>query len=413
MSDLFRKEAVNHAIRRLDGEVLVGASLSWSLLGYAAAALVAVALIFASIATYARKETVTGWLVPRGGLIRISARDGGVLESLAVHEGDVVKAGQPLARIRLSTDTAHGDTGAILERTAQSQIQAEALNARAQVAKIAADKAQLLGQDAALKAQGEEAARYVDLLSEKQALAQTNLGRAQELSQKGFLSKSNLEATRSALLSAQEDLSAARSKVLAIQQQRAQIASQVSASGILVAQAQSQAAADRASLDQKLEQISAGNEYTITSPIAGKVTALPLAAGQTVTAGTAVLMLTPNDSRLEAELFIPTRAAGFIRAGQDVSLQYQAFPYEKFGSAKGQVVSVSKTVLAPADIALPGLQAQEPVFRVRAALAKDFVAAYGAKTPLQPGMLLNAAIIVERRSLLEWLLDPLYAVGRR
>jgi membrane fusion protein len=413
LSDLFRKEAVNHAIRRLDGEVLLGASLSWKALGYGAAALVGLALIFASLATYARKETVTGWLVPRGGIIRISAREGGVLEQLSVHEGDIVRAGAPLARVRLSTDTSHGDSGAILERTAQSQIQAVDLNARAQVAKIDADKAQLRQQDAALKAQRDEAVRYVDLLSEKQALAQKNLDRAQELAGKGFLSKSNLEATKTALLSAQEDLSAARSKVLSIDQQRSQIASQIGASGILVAQAQTQAAADRASLDQKLEQISAGAEYTITAPIAGKVTALPIQAGQTVAAGTAVLMLTPNDSQLEAELFIPSRAAGFIRPGQDVSLQYQAFPYAKFGSAKGKVISVSKTVLAPGDVALPGLTVQEPVFRVRAALAKDFMAAYGARMPLQPGMLLNAAIIVERRSLLEWLLDPLYAVGRR
>ena len=56
---------------------------------------------------------------------------------------------------------------------------------------------------------------------------------------------------------------------------------------------------------------------------------------------------------------------------------------------------------------------QEPVFRVRVRLAKDTIMAYGQDLPLQPGLLLSADVIIDRRSLIEWLLDPLYAVGRR
>ena len=76
-------------------------------------------------------------------------------------------------------------------------------------------------------------------------------------------------------------------------------------------------------------------------------------------------------------------------------------------------MSVSRTVLAPAEVAIPGLQLQEPVFRVRVKLSSDQVAAYGRPMPLQPGMLLTADVVIDRRSLLEWLLDPLYAAGRR
>ena len=55
----------------------------------------------------------------------------------------------------------------------------------------------------------------------------------------------------------------------------------------------------------------------------------------------------------------------------------------------------------------------EPVFRVRVRLSQNAVSAYGEQMPLQPGMLLAADVIVDKRSLLEWLLDPLYAAGRR
>ena len=413
MSELFRKESVSHAVRRLDGEVLLGTPLSWAVLGYGCAAIVLAAMVFAALSTYARKETVTGWLVPHAGIIRMTARDGGVIETIAVHEGETVRAGQALARIRLSTDTANGDSGAILEQTARSQIQASTLGARAQIDKIHSDTAQLLKQSQALQAQRGEAAHYVDILISKQALAETNLSRAQALNAKGFLSQHDLDAARAAVLAAQQEVSAARSALLSIDQQLTLAGNQIAAMPILLVQAHSQAQSDQASLNQRLEQITAGNDYTLTSPVEGKVMALPVDIGQTVATGTSVMVLTPRNSPLEAELFVPSRAAGFIRPGQAVSLQYQAFPYQKFGSAKGRVISASRTVLAPGDITLSGMTMQEPVFRVRVALDRDFVAAYGARTPLQPGMLLNADIVVERRSLIEWLLDPLYAVGKR
>lgn len=413
MTTLFRHQAVNHALRRLDGEVLIGTALSWSLIGYGLVGLVFIGLLFASLASYARTEAVTGWLVPRSGIIRMTARDGGILEAIPVHEGDLVSVGQVLARIRLSTDTSNGDSGQILEQTARSQIQATHLGAEAQVDKLLSDKAQLTKEQSVLKSQQTEAAHLVDILTAKQGLAQANLARAQELKAKGYLSQQALDTANGSLLAAQQDVSTAKSNLLSIDQQMAQIASQIAATPILIAQANSQAKADQAALGQKLEQITAGNEYALTSPINGKVMALPMEIGQTVTTGNSVMVLVPRSSPLEAELFVPSRAAGFIKPGQYVSLQYQAFPYEKFGSGKGRVLSVSHTVLAPGDINLSGVSLQEPVFRVRVALDKDYVSAYGQKTPLQPGMLLNAAIVVDRRSLLEWLLDPIYAVSKR
>lgn len=92
---------------------------------------------------------------------------------------------------------------------------------------------------------------------------------------------------------------------------------------------------------------------------------------------------------------------------------YAAFPYQKFGSGRGTVVSVSRTVLAPGDVSVPGLAIQEPTFRVKVRLASNSVRAYGQEMALQPGMLLTADIITSRRSLLEWLFDPLFAAGRR
>jgi membrane fusion protein len=92
---------------------------------------------------------------------------------------------------------------------------------------------------------------------------------------------------------------------------------------------------------------------------------------------------------------------------------YEAFPYEKFGTARGTVTSISRTILGPSEVSIPGLNVSQPAFRVRASLASEDIHAYGQAVPLQPGMLVNADVVFDRRSLLQWLLDPLYAAGRR
>jgi len=143
------------------------------------------------------------------------------------------------------------------------------------------------------------------------------------------------------------------------------------------------------------------------------VAALPVSLGQTVSPGTTVAIVIPEGAKIEAELLAPSKAAGFIRPGQEVQLMLQAFPYQRFGTVRGEITTISRTVLGPTEITIPGLKIEEPVFRVRAALRREEIQAYGEAIPLQPGMLLSADIVFDRRSLVRWLFDPLFAVARR
>lgn len=91
----------------------------------------------------------------------------------------------------------------------------------------------------------------------------------------------------------------------------------------------------------------------------------------------------------------------------------QAFPHQRFGTVKGAIKTISRTVLGPTEISIPGLKIDEPVFRVRVTLEREDIAAYGEAIPLQPGMLLTADVVFDRRSLIRWLFDPLFAVAQR
>jgi membrane fusion protein len=49
------------------------------------------------------------------------------------------------------------------------------------------------------------------------------------------------------------------------------------------------------------------------------------------------------------------------------------------------------------------------VYRVTVRLDSQHVTAYGKPVALQPGMQLEADLLVERRRLIDWVLDPLYS----
>ena len=111
---------------------------------------------------------------------------------------------------------------------------------------------------------------------------------------------------------------------------------------------------------------------------------------------------------MQAVLFVPSRAAGFIRTGQEVRLRYDAFPHQRFGVYRGIVESVSRTMLNPGDEVGP-LQLQMPAYRVIVKLDSEAVMAYGESIPLQPDLTLQADVVRERMRIIEWIFDPVRA----
>jgi len=413
LTNLFRQEAVNNATRRLTGKVVIASSLSSHLLSGLLVAIIVAAFAFAATASYARKETVTGWLSPSSGLIRLEARQGGIVETIHVREGDMVLAGQPIATVRLSHALVGGDSFTALSRALQSQTEAAASRARSAQAAFDAERVQLTTRREAILRELTEVRRRATLQADRVRLSRGEVERAETLAAQGYMPRRELETRQAALLSMEQEQAELAGTVLSYEREIGEVTARLSAIPIDRQTAEAEAAAAIAGLEQQKTQTEAQSSYIVVATVNGRIAALPVRTGQGVPMGAAVAVITAGNSPLEAELYAPSRAAGFIREGQHVRLMYQAFPYQKFGAGEGRVISVSHTVLAPAEVAIPGLQMQEPVFRVRVKPSSEQVEAYGQSIQLQPGMLLTADVVINRRSLLEWLLDPLYAAGRR
>jgi membrane fusion protein len=97
-----------------------------------------------------------------------------------------------------------------------------------------------------------------------------------------------------------------------------------------------------------------------------------------------------------------------VQPGQAVELRYDAFPYQRFGQYQGKVVGASRTVWSAGERMGP-IAAREPVYRVDVSLARQDVGIRDQRFELRPGMLVNADILMERRSIFEWLFEPVLA----
>lgn len=170
------------------------------------------------------------------------------------------------------------------------------------------------------------------------------------------------------------------------------------------------------SVEQDLLENESRREFVVTAAQDGMVTAMTAELGQMVAPNQTMASILPEGSRLEAEIYAPSRAIGFVKPGMQVLLRYQAYPYQKFGQYAATVREVASTSLRPEELALPGAangSNGEPVYRIRLTLDKQEVLAYGKSLPLKSGMLVDASILLEQRRLYEWVLEPLFSISGR
>ena len=381
MLPLFRDEAVQHATASLDGKVLLPSRVSTWLVGGVLVGALAIAGWFAATASYARTETVMGRLAPESGAVQATASHGGVVVDLLVDEGDRVLPDAPLARIRLPSRSEIGGNRFAVMQTLEKQRHATLSAYEATMRGLAAQRARLTTRLASLQAE-----------------------------------LADVEAQAAALPNARPEFVALSRSGKAIKREIEDAAGRLDAIPNAKAVASAEKDAAIGALDERRAQFDLEDEYTVTSPIGGRVDALAAQVGQSLAAGSSVAVLARADDELIAELFVPSRAAGFVNAGQTIKLKYEAFPFQRFGRFEATVDNVSLTVLSPDEADMPdiglGSRLSEPVFSAQGRLAAQTVQAYGASVPLRAGMLLSADIVIDHRTLVEWLLDPLYAVGR-
>lgn len=409
---LFRPEVLHARSHTTDGAPLHIQPVGGGLLTLFAATLCLAVVLVLAFGQHTKKERVQGSLQPRNGVALVAAGDTAVLQRLRVQEGQRVQAGEVLAELRQERFTDGGSTSGQIESSLQGQRERIADQAEGQAQAL---RAQLDALNQRIQRHQQDAqSLQTDIALQQEQIASVRkvLEQMAPLLQERIVSQLQYEQQRQALLDhtarlqgLQRQLSSARSELVQARQEQSRLQAEHRVS-------QASLERDRLSLQRESVQQRSQQLTWLKAPVTGTVTGLQAGIGQTVPAGTAVLSIVPDDSPLEAVLHVPSTAMGFIRAGQVVRISYDAFPYQRFGQHRGVVRSVSQSDVSPPPSATERGD-RRAVFLVRVSLDHTTVRAYDTDIALRPGHTLSADIELDRRSLLRWMLDPLFAFSGR
>ncbi|HFG1962735.1 TPA: HlyD family secretion protein [Vibrio cholerae] len=365
-----------------------------------------------SIAQVPRKETVKGFLIPDRGLVKVYPGRAGTLDALYVSEGDYVEKGRPIAKIVNSEKLTSG-----LEFS-------EALNKEIEQQIVALREEIGIFDEIYHKEMNNFLAQKSDVESSLNALVKVKNTTARRLRIKDEQLKRHKHLLGSGHISISE-FSSSEERYLELLGTHEQIEQDISELMIQLSQIDSSIQLlptnKRLKSVAKMREISGlqAKQYDLSSqaaiitsaPESGYITTIQPSIGSRVNSQSPLLRIIPEGSRLDIELFLPTKSAGFIKIGDEVKVRFEAFPYQKFGMVSGSITSIDKSLILPDEERAP-IYITEPVYRVKAKLERQSINAFGQQFPLKVGMLADADIILERRSIFEWMLEPMLAVRR-
>ena len=343
---LFREEAFNAQLDNIDGQVVLARSIPLWYLGAASGGIALLILAFLFFGEYTKRTASVGLLVPSEGAIRIVPPVSGVILETPIKEGQAVNKGDTLFVVGDVRNTVLNDNSISLGDSVSQNIQRkrselersrdyEQLTARlvreGQAAKIQKLKVEL-GQSE----------REISLNQIQERIARQNVERYSSMVQSGFMSIQALQEKENALANAQAQLVGVERARTALQDEIAVADNEIKLASSREATRMAEIKRDFAGLEQELVENSAKYRYEITAQAGGTITAILVTRGQVVNNQPIATLLTEG-SALEAQLFIPSKASGFIENGQKVRLRFQAYPYQKFGQYEGTVSQVSRS----------------------------------------------------------------------
>lgn len=372
-----------------------------------------------------------GAIVPNGYVQLVQHLEGGIVADIPVKEGDLVVAGQVLARVkaagvteRLAAFNTHQLTlrlqaerlrAFINRRTPSFQndasvpadlVDEQMTNFRAMVGALE------LERDIVRK-QKRQKGEAIEILKARKKTIRANLKlvtEARDIKEKLF---NKGLVSRLAYLDEQERLTTLRGDRLAIAAQIRQAKIERSVLENRLASVESRRFAEAYTRLEAVEnEIFRNREIiaklrnvvdrlVVSSPANGVVKGLRInTIGGVISPGQILMEIVPMDRTLLAEVRIAPRDIGHVRVDQLVRVKVSSFDFSRYGTIEGKIESLSATTFDDSE--------HGTYYRARIILDRDYVGGQVNQNRILPGMTVEADIITGAKTVLEYLLKPVH-----
>lgn len=391
--------------------------------------------------------TANGYLTPDSEVRRFYAPIEGELVDVFMAEGQPVTEGDILARLNargaiqvaansleadLKLAEARRESERFPARKKLMQRQLEALDrqieiARSQHEKRVAEGMAKMGQ--AQRAKLEEARGNLEKARRVLEVARRELAKYQRLFAMeggGGVSRNQVEDRRSEVVIAEANFKLAEARLgeldfqlsneyaqaraelegsdqelteLQIERDRMQDNLQYEEQRVLVELRRAQLEAEVASR-VRFENIDEENFLRILAPVTGVITDVKFTQpGDKVQANTPLGGIAAEEARPVMEIEIAEGDRAFLHVGLEVKMKFNAFSYQRYGFISGTLEYVSPSTQVSDNM-------QQPVYKGRVALERDYFEVEEERIPLRYGMRGTAEVVVRQRRIIDLALDP-------
>lgn len=391
-------------------------------------------VLMMGIAAYAPIYEVAlteGKIVPQGSVIRVEHYEGGIVKTInfkageRVNKGDVIASLTPAAAV---SDQGQMDARSVNLSITKLRLQALINDTNVNFGAYVATHPKLVADHLALYKDEKKALKHSIGSLTARVRQKAAVTKAAELEVKSLESQLEIHKEqlkmRASLVkdgyTTRNSYLEAKAKVAETEARLAQMQGQMLSTVNALSEAEQQLSEAIAKARQKwtteLTQTSASlseieaaigkvedrvNRLDVRAPITGVIQSLqPKAVGEVINPGDLVAELVPEDGKLIAEVRLKPQDATNIQKDQEARVTVTAFDTKEFGQLDGVVENVSPTTFTNDN--------GEEYYEVRLALNKLTVRRKGVDYPVLPGMTVRAELIKGERSLLRYLLKPIF-----
>lgn len=417
MNSLFRKEVFETKTSNYVGHVVISTPIGYKVLISIFAFFAIIVLCFVFLGTFTKKVRVMGQVLPKSGLVRIYSTQLGQIENIYIKENMKVNKGDNLLEIASPLYSKEMNIrNSLLEESKNRKLM---LIGEIQKLKLInmENINRLKNEEEGLQKEINNTNFVISNILLKMKIAKNNYERYLLLYKQSAVSLEELEVRENTYIDLDNQVKVLNNDLMKLNQDLIK-------KNIEVMSIQKQQENNISSLERDLSIINQENiqnqlnsSQVIKSPIDGTVSIINIEKGQNVELNKSLVSIVPKDEELICLLYVPSNAIGFVKIGSEVSVRYQAYPYQKFGIAKAKVTNISISPIPSSELNTLGIiPAQniannEPIYIIKALLNKQTITVYGKEVVLKSGMLLDADIRLETRKIYEWALEPLYTIS--
>ncbi len=403
-----------------------------SVILYIVFACVSLLFVWASFSEIKEVASTKGELTPQGKIKTISHLEGGIIEKILVRPGDQVKVGQTLATlsgIQVSSELNRVKSRLNWLKLEEIRLRAEISGERPDFSKLKqTNKSLILLQQATYEANVNDQNKIIAAIEDqiehtkleikahekevsefkKELAIKTEVFNIQnKLSDQGYTSridlldrKASYQKAQTAVFSAIVRLEQAKEKLSDATRRLHQKQSEVKKSTI---QELAKVVEEKISLQHRLRSFKDQfNRLSIRSPIDGLIKeVVPKNTGAVIAPGKDIIEVVPTTQELVAEVRIQTKDIGHVKLGDTAELVITTYDFNVYGKLLGKLTDISASSFKDDD--------GKSYFRGYIAIDRDNTNSNKISSlHLLPGMQVDARIITGSKSVLKYLLKPIY-----